>query len=57
MDWTADIIGRVKSCGYVALALTVDVAHYSRRERPMLSRYQPPTRRVTRRPSASGRRR
>jgi isopentenyl diphosphate isomerase/L-lactate dehydrogenase-like FMN-dependent dehydrogenase len=31
----------------VALALTVDVAHYSRRERPMLSRYQPPTRRLT----------
>jgi glycolate oxidase len=30
----------------VALALTVDVAHYSRRERPMLTRYQPPTRRV-----------
>jgi glycolate oxidase len=45
--WTSDIISRVKQSGYVALALTVDVAHYSRRERPMLSRYQPPTRRVT----------
>jgi glycolate oxidase len=44
-DWLADILGRVKAAGYVALALTVDVAHYSRRERPMLSRYQPPTRR------------
>src|SRR5262245_22769412 len=47
MAWTKDILGRVKAAGYVALALTVDVAHYSRRERPMLTRYQPPTRRVT----------
>jgi isopentenyl diphosphate isomerase/L-lactate dehydrogenase-like FMN-dependent dehydrogenase len=45
-QWVEDIIGRVKSSGYAALALTVDVAHYSRRERPMLSRYVPPTRRV-----------
>src|SRR5437762_2409224 len=45
--WTNDMIDRVKQAGYVALALTVDVAHYSRRERPMLSRYQPPTRRLT----------
>ena len=37
--WTADILGRVKQAGYAALALTVDVAHYSRRERPMLTRY------------------
>jgi glycolate oxidase len=44
--WTVDIIERVKQAGYVALALTVDVAYYSRRERPMLSRYQPPTRRA-----------
>jgi glycolate oxidase len=44
--WTEDIIGRVKQAGYAALALTVDVAHYSRRERPMLTRYQPPTRRI-----------
>jgi glycolate oxidase len=46
MKWTEDIIGRVKASGYAALALTVDVAHYSRRERPMRTRYQPPTRRV-----------
>jgi isopentenyl diphosphate isomerase/L-lactate dehydrogenase-like FMN-dependent dehydrogenase len=46
MKWTEDIIGRVKQTGYAALALTVDVAHYSRRERPMRTRYQPPTRRV-----------
>ena len=48
MKWTEDIIGRVKQAGYAALALTVDVAHYSRRERPMLTRYQPPTRRMPR---------
>jgi glycolate oxidase len=35
----------VKEAGYAALALTVDVAHSSRRERPMLTRYQPPSRR------------
>jgi isopentenyl diphosphate isomerase/L-lactate dehydrogenase-like FMN-dependent dehydrogenase len=46
MKWTEDIIARVKEAGYAALALTVDVAHYSRRERPMLTRYQPPSRRV-----------
>lgn len=46
MTWTRDILGRVKAAGYAALALTVDVAHYSRRERPMLTRYQPPSRRV-----------
>src|SRR5437868_3891186 len=46
-QWTSDIIERVKQAGYVALALTVDVSRYSRRERPMLSRYQPPTRRLT----------
>jgi glycolate oxidase len=45
-QWTNDMIDRVVDSGYVALALTVDVAHYSRRERPMLSRYTPPTRRV-----------
>ena len=52
-EWTEDIIGRVKQAGYAALALTVDVAHYSRRERPMLTRYPPPTRRDGTRPSAS----
>src|SRR5205085_11166769 len=38
-QWTADMTHRVREAGYVALALTVDVAHYSRRERPMLTRY------------------
>jgi len=49
MDWVADIVGRAKRAGYAALALTVDVAHYSRRERPMITRYQPPSRRTPRR--------
>jgi glycolate oxidase len=46
MTWNEEIIGRVKAAGYAGLALTVDVAHYSRRERPMLTRYQPPSRRA-----------
>jgi isopentenyl diphosphate isomerase/L-lactate dehydrogenase-like FMN-dependent dehydrogenase len=46
MQWVEEILGRAKRAGYASLALTVDVAHYSRRERPMLTRYQPPTRRV-----------
>ena len=44
-QWTTSMIERIKEAGYAALALTVDVAHYSRRERPMLTRYMPPTRR------------
>jgi glycolate oxidase len=44
-DWTVDMIGRIKEAGYSALCITVDTAHYSRRERPMLTRYSPPTRR------------
>jgi glycolate oxidase len=44
--WTADILERVRRAGYIALALTVDVGHYSRRERPMLSGYVPPSRRT-----------
>ena len=41
--WTEDIIARVKQAGYMALCLTVDSAHYSRRERPMTSGWAPPT--------------
>lgn len=44
--WLEDILGRVKEAGYAALAITVDVAHYSRRERPMVTRYQRPTQRL-----------
>jgi len=46
IDWCAEIIGRVKQAGYMALCLTVDTAHYSRRERPLLNRWQPPSRRT-----------
>jgi isopentenyl diphosphate isomerase/L-lactate dehydrogenase-like FMN-dependent dehydrogenase len=44
--WVEDLIRRVKDADYKGFALTVDVAHYSRRERPMITRYVPPTRRV-----------
>ena len=37
MAWTRDILARVKASGFKALALTVDTAVGSRRERPMLS--------------------
>ena len=46
LDWCAEIIARVKKAGYIALCLTVDTAHYSRRERPLLNRWQPPSRRT-----------
>jgi glycolate oxidase len=46
LDWCAEIVGRVKKAGYIALCLTVDTAHYSRRERPLLNRWQPPSRRT-----------
>ena len=45
-EWIKDIVGRAKEAGYTALCLTVDTAHYSRRERPLLSGWAPPTRRV-----------
>ena len=32
LDWCAGIIGRAKKAGYMALCLTVDAAHYSRRD-------------------------
>jgi isopentenyl diphosphate isomerase/L-lactate dehydrogenase-like FMN-dependent dehydrogenase len=41
MDWVRAIVARVKAAGYQALCLTVDVAVYSRRERPMLTRWTP----------------
>src|SRR3954470_23059985 len=36
MEWTREIIDRAKAAGYIGLAITVDVAIYSRRERPLL---------------------
>lgn len=44
-DWAKDAVQRIKAAGYKALAITVDTAIYSRRERPMLNRWAPPTRR------------
>jgi len=44
--WIEDIVGRVVKSGYKALALTVDTAQYSRRERPILSRYLSASRRT-----------
>ena len=43
--WIEEMIGRIKDSGYVGLCITVDTAHYSRRERPMLTRWTPPTQR------------
>jgi glycolate oxidase len=45
MKWVEDILGRVKQAGYVALCLTVDTAHYGHRERQMMDRWLPPSRR------------
>ena len=49
--WVEEIIARVKEAGYMGFCVTVDLAHYSRRERPMLNAWQPPTRRNPRDPS------
>ena len=46
MAWVKDMLDRVRAAGYIALTLTVDTAIYSRRERPLLNRWSPPTRRV-----------
>ena len=40
------MVDRVLKAGYVALCLTVDTAHYSRRERQMMNRYLPPNKRT-----------
>ncbi len=38
-DWVADLLKRVGDSGYIGLAITVDLAVDSNRERPMLSGY------------------
>ena len=40
-EWTKDMIDRAKNAGYQGLCITADTASYSRRERPMLSRWTP----------------
>jgi isopentenyl diphosphate isomerase/L-lactate dehydrogenase-like FMN-dependent dehydrogenase len=39
--WMGELLARVESSGYHAVALTVDVQKYSRRERDVLARYSP----------------
>ena len=46
LDWCEEILHRVKRAGYMALCLTVDTAHYSRRERQMMNRWLPPNKRT-----------
>ena len=43
-EWIKDMVARVKEAGYTAFCLTVDTAHYSRRERPMVHRWTPASR-------------
>jgi len=45
LKWLKTLIGRVKQAGYSALCLTVDTAHYGHRERQMMDRWLPPSRR------------
>ena len=43
--WVQEMIARIQEAGYIGLCITVDTDHYSRRERPMLTRWTPPTQR------------
>lgn len=45
MSWVENLLRRVKQAGYSALCLTVDTAHYGHRERQMMDRWLPPSRR------------
>jgi glycolate oxidase len=45
LRWVENLLARVKQAGYSALCLTVDTAHYSHRERQMMDRWLPPSRR------------
>jgi isopentenyl diphosphate isomerase/L-lactate dehydrogenase-like FMN-dependent dehydrogenase len=47
LKWVESLLTRVKKAGYKALCLTVDTAHYGRRERQMMDRWLPPSRRQT----------
>lgn len=47
MKWVENLLGRVKKAGYAALCLTVDTAYYGRRERQMMDRWLPPSRRAS----------
>jgi glycolate oxidase len=45
LKWVQDVLTRVKKAGYIGLCLTVDTAHYGHRERQMMDRWLPPSRR------------
>jgi isopentenyl diphosphate isomerase/L-lactate dehydrogenase-like FMN-dependent dehydrogenase len=45
LKWIETLLSRVKKAGYAALCLTVDTAHYGHRERQMMDRWLPPSRR------------
>ena len=45
LTWVENLLKRVKQAGYTALCLTVDTAHYGHRERQMMDRWLPPSRR------------
>jgi glycolate oxidase len=45
LTWVARLLDRVRRAGYSALCLTVDTAHYGHRERQMMDRWLPPSRR------------
>jgi len=45
MKWVENLLGRVKKAGYKGLCLTVDTAYYGRRERQIMDRWLPPSRR------------
>jgi isopentenyl diphosphate isomerase/L-lactate dehydrogenase-like FMN-dependent dehydrogenase len=45
LKWVESLLTRVKQAGYSALCLTVDTAHYGHRERQMMDRWLPPSRR------------
>jgi isopentenyl diphosphate isomerase/L-lactate dehydrogenase-like FMN-dependent dehydrogenase len=47
LAWVEELLRRVKKAGYRALCLTVDTAYYGRRERQMMDRWLPPSRRRT----------
>jgi glycolate oxidase len=47
MKWVEVLLARVKQAGYQALCLTVDTARYGRRERQMMDRWLPPSRRLS----------
>src|SRR5919106_2595497 len=47
LKWVESLLARVKRAGYSALCLTVDTAHYGHRERQMMDRWLPPSRRMS----------